>query len=151
MSSVSGKVEESKGQDRKDEHKKRRAEGEPSWYERAVDANFEEEELDIPKNKVGLVIGKRGWKREDIIARSGIRDLFIKEDLVYIRGTEEQRTSAKQIIEKVLRVSFAFIFTPFYVIINVLFVLISFKPLKNVCKTKFTLVYTDDFSSQRTC
>lgn len=103
MSSVSGKVEESKGQDRKDEHKKRRAEGEPSWYEKAVDANFEEEVLDIPKNKVGLVIGKRGWKREDIIARSGIWDLFIKEDLVYIRGTGEQRISAKQIIEKVLR------------------------------------------------
>ncbi|PFX17723.1 hypothetical protein AWC38_SpisGene17925 [Stylophora pistillata] len=103
MSSVSGKVEESKGQDRKDEHKKRRAEGEPSWYEIAVDANFEEEVLEIPKNKVGLVIGKKGWKREDIISRSGIWDLFIKEDLVYIRGTAEQRNSAKQIIEKVLR------------------------------------------------
>ena len=102
MSSVSWKGGESKGQEKKD---------------------FKEEEIHIPKDKVGLIFGKKGWKRMDIIARSGIQNLFIKEDLVYIRGTEEQRTRAKQIIEKVLRVSITFIFTPFMLLFIVLFVL----------------------------
>ena len=60
MSSVSLKGEESKGQEKKDEHKKRKAEGQPSWYEKAVTTNFKEEEIDIPKRKVGLIIGKKG-------------------------------------------------------------------------------------------
>lgn len=100
---MSWKGGESKGQEKKEKHKKRRAEGQPSWYEKTVDADFKEEEIHIPKDKVGLILGKKGWKKKDIITRSGIQDLVIKEDLVYIRGTEEQRTRAKQIIEKVLR------------------------------------------------
>ena len=110
MSSTSweGHSEESKGQETKDGHKKRRAEDEPSWYEKAVDANFEEEVIEIPKDKVGFVIGKKGWKKEDIINRSGIQTLYIKEDLVHLRGTEEQRTEAKRIIDMVLSVRFTF-------------------------------------------
>ena len=123
MSSVSWKGGESKGQEKKDKHKKRRAQGQPSLYEKTVDADFKEEEVHIPKDKVGLILGKKGWKKMDIISRSGIQDLVIKEDLVYIRGTEEQRTRAKQIIEKVLRVSFTFIFTPLMLLFIVLFVL----------------------------
>lgn len=121
MSSVSLKGEESKGQEKKDEHKKQKAEGQPSWHEKAVTANFKEEEIDIPKRKVGLIIGKKGWRIKDIITRSGVQDLFIKEERVYIKGTDEQRTCAKQMIRKVLCVSFTFIFTPFMLLFIVLF------------------------------
>ena len=116
---MSWKGGESKGQEKKDKHKKRRAQGQ----KKTVDADFKEEEVHIPKDKVGLILGKKGWKKMDIISRSGIQDLVIKEDLVYITGTEEQRTRAKQIIEKVLRVSFTFIFTPLMLLFIVLFVL----------------------------
>lgn len=90
-----------------------RPEGEPSWYDKAVNASYEEEVMQIPNDKVGLVIGKQGWRKKDIMERSGVQTLFIKEDLVHLRGTKEQRANAKQIIDMVLSVSFKF---PFFII-----------------------------------
>ena len=60
---MSWKGGESKGQEKKDKHKKRRAEGQPSWYEKTADADFKEEEIDIPKDKVGLILGKKVGKK----------------------------------------------------------------------------------------
>ncbi|KAJ7377599.1 hypothetical protein OS493_028159 [Desmophyllum pertusum] len=50
-----------------------------------------------------MFIGKkRGGKKKDIMERSGVQELFIKEDLVRLRGTKEQRANAKRIINMVL-------------------------------------------------
>ena len=64
MSSVSWKGGESKGQEKKEKHKKRRAEGQPSWYEKTVDADFKEEEIHIPKDKVGLIFRKKRLEKK---------------------------------------------------------------------------------------
>ncbi|KAL9950377.1 hypothetical protein ACROYT_G042865 [Oculina patagonica] len=59
--------------------------------------------MQIPKDKVGLVIGKKGQTIKDIKERSKVHELFIKDDLVHLRGTEEQRANAKRIIDMILR------------------------------------------------
>ena len=66
--------------------------------------NDQEEMIQIPENKVGIVIGKRGWRRNDIKERSGVQALVIKDCQVRITGTEEQRTKAKALIYRILSV-----------------------------------------------
>ena len=66
--------------------------------------NDQEEVIQIPGNKVGLVLGKKGWRRNDIKERSGVQALIIKDCQVRIIGTEEQRIKAKTLIYRILRV-----------------------------------------------
>ncbi|KAL9950379.1 hypothetical protein ACROYT_G042867 [Oculina patagonica] len=103
MSRDSKEGEESRSQRGRDDPRRRRNEDAPSCYDKSVNANYQEEEMQIPKDKVGLVIGKKGQTIKDIKERSGVHELFIKDDLVHLRGTEEQRTNAKRIIGMILR------------------------------------------------
>ena len=66
--------------------------------------NDQEEMIQIPENKVGIVVGKKGWRRIDIKERSGVQALVIKDCQVRITGTEEQRTKAKTLIYRILSV-----------------------------------------------
>ena len=66
--------------------------------------NDQEEVIQIPENKVGIVIGKKGWRRNDIKERSGVQALDIEDCQVRITGTEEQRTKAKTLIYRILNV-----------------------------------------------
>ena len=95
---------ESWSQRAKGNQRKQRNEGGPSWYDKAVDTNYQEEVMKIPTDKVGLVIGRKGRTIKDVKERSGVKELFITDDLVHLRGTEEQRANAKRIIEMILRV-----------------------------------------------
>ena len=82
-----------------------RREGKPSFSLNDKAASDDQEEvLLIPENKVGLVIGKKGWRRNDIKERSGVQTLVIKDCQVRIRGTDEQRTKAKTLIDRILSV-----------------------------------------------
>ena len=82
-----------------------RRQGEPSLSLSEKSAhNNQEEVIKIPKNKVGNVIGRNGKKKRDIMERSGVQALVIKDDHVRITGTEEQRTKAKTIIDDIIRV-----------------------------------------------
>ena len=80
-----------------------RRQGEPSLSEKAAH-NDQEEVIAIPENKVGIVIGKKGWRKNDIVERSGVQALDIEDCQVRITGTEEQRTKAKTLIYRILRV-----------------------------------------------
>ena len=80
-----------------------RRQGEPSLTEKAVN-NDQEEVILIPENKVGHVIGRKGTRKRDIMERSGVEALDIKDDQVRITGTEEQRTKAKTIIYDIIDV-----------------------------------------------
>ena len=66
--------------------------------------NDQEEVIQIPENKKGIVIGKKGWRKNDIKERSGVQVLVIKDCQVRISGTEEQRTKAKKLICRILSV-----------------------------------------------
>ena len=94
--------------------RRRRNDGEPSWYDNAVNADYQEEVMPIPKDKAGLVIGKKGWRIKDIKEQSGVKELHIKDDQVHLRGTEEQCANAKKIIDMILKVLFK---CPFFVLI----------------------------------
>ena len=74
-------------------------------------ANYQEEVMFIPKDKAGFVIRKMGWRVKDIMQKSGVQELSIKEDLVHLKGTEEQRASAKKIIDTILWVHFKYSFS----------------------------------------
>ncbi len=106
MSRDSQEGEESRSQRGRDDPRQRRSEDAPSWYDKSVNANYQEEVMQIPKDKVGLVIGKKGQTIKDIKERSKVHELFIKDDLVHLRGTEEQRANAKRIIDMILRVRY---------------------------------------------
>ena len=104
MSRDTQENKESRSQRAKGNQRKQRNEGGPSWYEKAVDTNYQEEVMQIPKDKVGLGIGRKGRTIKDIKERSGVQELFITDDLVHLRGTEEQRANAKRIIDMILTV-----------------------------------------------
>ena len=114
MSRDSEEGEEPKIQRTKDELRRLRPQGEPSWYDKAASYQESQEEvIQIPNDKVAYVIGRKGWRKKDIMERSGVQELFIKEDLVRLRGTKEQRANAKRIINMVLSVRFKF---PFFIL-----------------------------------
>ena len=77
----------------------------PSWYERSladnVSAGQPDVAMDIPKDKVGLIIGKKGWRLQEIKQLSGAH-LVVIDNKVQLRGTPEQREKAKKIIEEIL-------------------------------------------------
>lgn len=83
--------------------RRRRDHGEPNWYDRAVNADYQEEVMQIPKDKAGLIIGRNGRRKEEIMKKSGVKELIIREDQVHLRGTEEQCSSAKTIIDRILK------------------------------------------------
>lgn len=109
MSRDSREDEKSRSQRTKHEPRRRRTRGQPSWYAKAANENYQEEVMQIPRDKAGLVIGKKGWRVKDIMEQSGVKKLSIKEDLVHLIGTEEQRASAKKFIDMILRVSIKFV------------------------------------------
>ena len=43
----------------KDDPRRRRNDGEPNWYKKAVNTDYQEEVMPIPEGKAGLIIGKR--------------------------------------------------------------------------------------------
>ncbi|XP_058964139.2 uncharacterized protein [Pocillopora verrucosa] len=122
MSSVSLKGEESKGQEKKDEHKKRKAEGQPSWHEKAVTANFKEEEIDIPKRKgedspdrgsweeltfipedfMAKVIGKNGMNLKKIEAKTKATLKVSEKNSLYIKGSPESKKQAIREIKETM-------------------------------------------------
>ena len=105
MSRDSQAGKESRTQRNTDNPRSGRRQGEPSLSlsEKAAH-NDQEEVIQIPENKVGHVIGRKGKKKRDIMERSGVQALDIKDCQVRITGTEEQRTKAKTIIYDIIRV-----------------------------------------------
>ena len=100
----------------KDNPRRRRNDGEPSWYDKAVYTDYQEDVMPIPKGKVALIIGKKGWRIKDIKEQTGVKELIIRDDQVHIRGSEEQCSKAKKIIAMILEVllfksSFLLIYT----------------------------------------
>ncbi|XP_020632539.1 uncharacterized protein LOC110069367 isoform X1 [Orbicella faveolata] len=86
----------------KDVPRRRRNDGEPSWYDKDVNTEYQEEVMPIPKGKAGIIIGKKGWRIKDIKEQSGVKELNIRDDQVHIRGTAEQCSNAKKIIQMIL-------------------------------------------------
>ena len=84
--------------------RRRRNQGEPNWYDRAVNTDYQEEVMEIPKDKAGLIIGTKGRRKKEIMEESGVKELIIREDQVHLRGTEEQCSNARKIIERILKV-----------------------------------------------
>jgi len=84
--------------------RRQRSDGEPSWYDKAVNTEYQEEVMTIPEGKAGLIIGKKGWRKKDIKEQTGVKELNIRDDQVHIRGTEEQCSNAKKIIDMILKV-----------------------------------------------
>ena len=82
-----------------------RNKGDPSWYDRSMGDNVNARQLyvamDIPKDKVGLIIGRKGWRLQEIKERSGAH-VEIVDDKVHLRGTPEQCERAKNHIEEIL-------------------------------------------------
>ena len=85
-------------------NERRRPRVDPDWYYKslATFADQDEERIEIPKEKVGLVIGSKGRRlkeiREQIGVQISIKDIY----RAHLRGTAEQRQKAKNIIEEVL-------------------------------------------------
>ena len=78
----------------------------PNWYDKSLAASADQTEatevtIEIPSDKVGLVIGRKGRTLQEIREKTGAR-VFIKDDKAHLRGTEEQREKAKKIIEDIL-------------------------------------------------
>lgn len=90
----------------KDDPRRRRNDGEPSWYDKAVNKEYQEEVMPLPEGMTGLIKGKKGWRIKDIKERTGVKELNIRDDQVHIRGTEEQCSNAKTIINMILEVLF---------------------------------------------
>ena len=113
MSRDSQAGKESRTQRNTDNPRSGRRQGEPSLSlsEKAAH-NDQEEVIQIPENKVGHVIGRKGKKKRDIMERSGVQALDIKDCQVRITGTEEQRTKAKTLIYRILSVRHSK--SPFY-------------------------------------
>ena len=57
--------------------------------------------MDIPKDKVGLIIGKKRRRLQNIKKQSGAY-VDIKDYKVHLRGTPEQCERARKIIEDIL-------------------------------------------------
>jgi len=102
ISHDSKKSKEPKNQKSKDTRTGRH--GEPSCYGKLVNKKYHKEVMTIPKDKVGLIIGKNGWRINDIKERTGVKVVYFKDEQVHIRGTEEQCSNAKKIIDAILKV-----------------------------------------------
>ena len=67
----------------------------------AASADQTEVTIEIPCDKVGLVIGRKGRTLQEIREKTGAR-VFIKDNKAHLRGTEEQCEKAKKNIEDIL-------------------------------------------------
>ena len=67
--------------------------------------NHEELRIPIPKDKVGLVIGRKGWRLQEIRERTGVQISMKRDDQAHLRGTAEQCQNARKLIEEALAVS----------------------------------------------
>ena len=61
----------------------------------------QEERIEIPPEKVGLVIGRQGRRLKEIREECGVQ-ILIKDTLSHLRGTAEQVQRAKNMIEEIL-------------------------------------------------
>ena len=59
--------------------------------------------IPIPKDKVGLVIGRKGWRLQEIRDQTGVQ-IFIKDNRAHLRGTAEQCQNAEKVIVEILKV-----------------------------------------------
>ena len=59
--------------------------------------------IPIPKDKVGLIIGRQGGTVQEIRDRTGVQ-ISIKNNHAHLRGTSEQCNNAREIIEEILKV-----------------------------------------------
>ena len=77
----------------------------PNWFVGSltdnVSARHPDVVMEIPKDKVGLIIGKKGWRLKEIKELSGAH-VDVKDDKVHLRGTPEQCERAKKHIEEIL-------------------------------------------------
>ena len=77
----------------------------PNWYVGSLTDNFSARHpdvvMEIPKDKVGLIIGRKGRRLKEIKELSGAH-VDVKDDKVHLRGTPEQCERAKKIIEDIL-------------------------------------------------
>ena len=64
-------------------------------------ADQREERIEIPPEKVRLVIGRQGRRLKEIREECGVQ-IFIKDTLAHLRGTPEQVQRAKNMIEEIL-------------------------------------------------
>lgn len=104
MSRASKQGKDPKSQRTQGEPRRRRNHGERSWYDRAfTDTDYQKEVMQIPKDKVGFIIGTKGWRKKEIMEESGVKELEIRDDQVHLRGTEEQCFNAKKIIDRILK------------------------------------------------
>lgn len=82
--------------------RQRRPRGQSSWYDSSMAASADQEEqVQIPSEKVGLVIGRQGRRLKEIREECGVQ-IFIKDNLAHLRGTAEQVQRAKNMIEEIL-------------------------------------------------
>ena len=61
----------------------------------------QEEQIEIPPEKVGLVIGRQGRRLKEIRDECGVQ-IFIKDNRVHLRGTADRIQRAKNMIEEIL-------------------------------------------------
>ena len=77
----------------------------PCWYDKSladsVSARQPDVAIDIPEDKVGLIIGKKGLRLQEIKEQSGAHVVVI-DNKVQLRGTPEQCEKAKKIISEIL-------------------------------------------------
>ena len=77
----------------------------PSWYDRSLADNVSARQtdvaMDIPKDKVGRIIGKKGRRLQEIKELSRAH-VVVKDNKVKLKGTPEQCGKAKKIIEEIL-------------------------------------------------
>ena len=59
--------------------------------------------IPIPKDKVGLVIGRKGSRLQEIRDQTGVQ-VSIKDNHAHLRGTVEQCQNAEKMIEEILKV-----------------------------------------------
>ena len=61
----------------------------------------QEERIEIPPEKVGLVIGRQGRRLKEIREECGVQ-ISINDNLAHLQGTAEQVQRAKNMIEEIL-------------------------------------------------
>ncbi|XP_015754358.1 PREDICTED: uncharacterized protein LOC107334005 isoform X2 [Acropora digitifera] len=85
-------------------NRRSRNRGDPSLYNRSmadkVSVRQPDVVMDIPKDMVGRIIGKKGWRLQDIKDQSGAH-VDVIEYKVHLRGTPEQCERAKKIIDDI--------------------------------------------------
>ena len=60
--------------------------------------------IPIPKDKVGLVIGRKGSRLQEIRDQTGVQISILKDNHAHLRGTVEQCQNAEKMIEEILKV-----------------------------------------------